>query len=66
MTRRPTPDVKPRYCTPRNPDRVTDGPREACIAEALGTSFLPWQRLVSDVFGEIDPDRAPTGTTRWC
>lgn len=59
MTRRPTPDVKPRYCTPRNPDRVTDGPREACIAEALGTPFLPWQRLVSDVFGEIDPD---TGT----
>lgn len=56
---RPVPDVTPRYCTPRNPERETDGGREARIAEALGTPFLPWQRLVSDVFGEIDPS---TGT----
>lgn len=59
MTSRPIPDVRPRYCTPRNPDRETDGPREARIAEMLGTPLLPWQKLVSDVFGEIDPD---TGT----
>lgn len=56
---RPIPEVRPRYCTPRNPERETDGGREARIAEALGTPFLPWQRLVSDVFGEIDPK---TGT----
>lgn len=59
MTVPAVPDVRPRYCTPRNPDRRTDGPREAKIADLLGTPFLPWQRMVSDVFGEIDPD---TGT----
>lgn len=59
MSTRPTPSLKPRYATPRNPARPSDGGKEARIAEALGTPFLPWQRMVSDVFGEIDPD---TGT----
>lgn len=59
MSIKPTPSLKPRYATPRNLARPTDGSKEARIAEALGTPFLPWQRMVSDVFGEIDPD---TGT----
>ena len=59
MSVKPTPSLKPRYATPRNLARPTDGGKEARIAEALGTPFLPWQRMVSDVFGEIDPD---TGT----
>ena len=59
MSIKPTPSLKPRYATPRNLARPTDGGKEARIAEALGTPFLPWQRMVSDVFGEIDPD---TGT----
>lgn len=58
MTHR-TPDLHPRYATPRNADRETDGARVAKIAEMLGTPMLPWQRLVSDVFDEIDP---ATGT----
>ena len=45
--------------TQRNPDRRTDGPIVAKFARLLGTPLLPWQRLVADVAGEIDPD---TGT----
>lgn len=45
--------------TPRNPDRKTDGPIVAKFARLLGTPLLPWQRMVADVAGEIDPD---TGT----
>lgn len=45
--------------TARNPDRETDGDVVAGFAKALGTELMPWQRLVADVAGEIDPD---TGT----
>lgn len=46
----------PRFCTPRNFDRPTLGPRIGEVAAALGTSFMPWQQYVADVIGEIDPD----------
>ena len=45
--------------TARNLERRTDGAIVARFAELLGTPLLPWQRLVADVAGEIDPD---TGT----
>ena len=45
--------------TQRNPDRRTDGHIVAKFARLLGTPLLPWQRLVADVAGEIDPN---TGT----
>lgn len=53
------PTLKPRYATRRNPDRPTDGGKVARIAELMGTPLLPWQKLVCDVFDEIDP---ATGT----
>lgn len=51
--------VPTRGGTPRNPERKTDGPIVARFAQLLGTPLLPWQQLVADVAGEIDPD---TGT----
>lgn len=45
--------------TKRNLERKTDGAFVAAIATLLGTPFLPWQRYVADVAGEIDPE---TGT----
>ena len=42
--------------TARNLERRTDGAIVARFAELLGTPLLPWQRLVADVAGEIDPD----------
>lgn len=53
---RPTPSLKPRYATPRNPDRKTDGPIVARYAQLLGMPFIPWQRQVIDVISEIDPE----------
>lgn len=53
------PELKPRYATQRNNSRETDGGKVAKIAEMMGTPLLPWQRLVCDVFDEIDPK---TGT----
>ena len=45
--------------TARDPGRRTDGAIVAKFAELLGTPLLPWQRMVADVAGELDPD---TGT----
>lgn len=45
--------------TMRNPDRRTDGAIVARFAALLDTPLLPWQRMVADVAGEIDPG---TGT----
>ena len=53
------PEVLPRYATPRNPDRATDGGVVARYADLLGTPLIPWQRQVIDVISEIDP---ATGT----
>lgn len=41
--------------TQRNSERRTDGPIVAEFAKLLGTPLLPWQQLVADVAGEIDP-----------
>lgn len=46
----------PRVATPPTPGRPTYGPAVARVAAALGRPFMPWQRLVSDVAGEVDPD----------
>ena len=46
----------PRWATPRTPDRWTEGNAVASVAAALGTPFMPWQRLVVDVAGERLPD----------
>ena len=42
----------PYFATPADPDRPSDGPLVATIAEALGTPLMPWQRQVADVAGE--------------
>lgn len=52
---RDRPEAVPLYHTPRNPNRETIGGRKAGVAKALGTPYLPWQRDVADVWGEIDP-----------
>lgn len=46
----------PRFATPRDPSRSTYGPRVAEVAEELGTPLMPWQRYVSDVALEVDPE----------
>lgn len=45
--------------TARNIERKTDGHIVESFSKLLGTPFLPWQRYVADVAGEIDP---ATGT----
>jgi phage terminase large subunit-like protein len=45
----------PRFATPRNPDRPTLGPAIAKVGERLNKPFMPWQRMVADVVGEVDP-----------
>jgi len=48
---------KPKFATPRNFDLPTRGHLDAEFARIwLGTEFMPWQRMISDVFGEYDPD----------
>lgn len=46
----------PRFATPRDPSRVTYGPRVAEVAAELGTPLMPWQRYVADVALEVDPE----------
>lgn len=47
----------PKFATPRNYDRPTLGRLRADFARIwLGKPLLPWQRLVADVAGELDPD----------
>lgn len=48
-------NAPPRFATPRNPRHRTLGGAQAELAHALGTPFMPWQRYVADVAGEIDP-----------
>lgn len=45
----------PRWSTPRRTDRPTRGGRVGRVATELGSPFMPWQQLVADVAGEIDP-----------
>jgi hypothetical protein len=49
----------PRWATRRNPARETMGPELRATALDLGWDFMPWQRLVADVAGELDPDGSP-------
>lgn len=46
----------PKFATRRRPERATIGSRLAKIADMLGQPFMPWQQLVADVGGEIDPE----------
>ena len=52
---RTRPEAVPLYHTPRHPTRETTGRRKGGVARALGTPFIPWQRDVADVWGELDP-----------
>lgn len=49
----------PRWATRRNLDRETMGPELRQAALDLGFDLMPWQRLVADVAGELDPDGSP-------
>lgn len=55
---RDRPEAIPLFHTPRS-NRETTGHRKAGVARALGKPFIPWQRQLADVWGEIDP---ATGT----
>lgn len=48
----------PKFATPRDPSKRSDGGRIAAIAESLGRPLMPWQRLVADVATERDADGA--------
>lgn len=48
--------ASPVWETPRTPSRKTFGGRIGAVADSLGTPLMPWQQLVADVGGEIDPD----------
>ncbi|MEU0369098.1 terminase [Streptomyces sp. NPDC006283] len=46
----------PRWGTPRHPDRKSLGPKLWKVMAKLGAPPMPWQKYVSDVALEIDPD----------
>ncbi|MFD4569373.1 terminase [Streptomyces sp. NPDC058467] len=46
----------PRWGTPRHPDRQSLGPKLWKVMTKLGAPPMPWQKYVSDVALEIDPD----------
>jgi len=48
--------LMPLHGTSRTPSRPTLGPAVAKIAAALGKPFLPWQRYLSDIALEVDPE----------
>jgi Phage terminase large subunit gpA, ATPase domain len=49
------PACSPKWATRRRPERATFGGELAAVGAALGQPFMPWQRDVADVGGEIDP-----------
>jgi hypothetical protein len=50
----------PKFATARDESRPTRGTRQAKFAEVwLGQTFMPWQRYVCDVAGELDDDGLP-------
>ena len=53
----------PRFATQRTPDRASLGADIAAVAALLGQPFLPWQRMVADVAGELLPDGRPAYRT---
>ncbi|WP_029289118.1 hypothetical protein [Cellulomonas sp. HZM] len=52
---RSRPEAAPLHATERNPNRDTTGGRVANVSAKMGEPFIPWQRLVADIAGEIDP-----------
>jgi hypothetical protein len=46
----------PRWGTPRHPDRPSLGPKLWKVMTKLGAPPMPWQKYVSDVALELDPD----------
>jgi hypothetical protein len=46
----------PRWGTPRHPDRQSLGPKLWKVMTKLGAPPMPWQKYVSDVALELDPD----------
>jgi hypothetical protein len=57
----PTSQARPRFSTRRTEGVPSFGGQIAAVASALGWELLPWQRLVADVAGEVNPD----GTWRY-
>ena len=53
MTRSRT--CSPTWATRRRPERETFGPELLAISRRLGQPFMPHQRMIADVGGEIDP-----------
>lgn len=49
-------ECPPLWGTPRNPDRPSLGPKLWRVMEKLGAPPMPWQKYVSDVALELDPD----------
>lgn len=49
-------ECPPRWGTPRNPDRPSLGPKLWKVMARLGAPPMPWQKYVSDVALEIDPE----------
>lgn len=47
--------MTPRYVTPRDPSRRTDGYAGAFVAHLHGRPWHPYQRLAADVLGELLP-----------
>jgi len=47
----------PRWATIRRPERRTFGARLALVAQTIGQPFMPWQRMVADVGGEMVDSR---------
>lgn len=49
--------ARPKYFTPRNPDRPSLGPVVAKISESVrGYKLMPWQKYVVNVAWELDPE----------
>lgn len=49
-------ECPPLWGTPRNPARKSLGPKLWKVMEKLGAPPMPWQKYVSDVALELDPD----------
>ena len=45
----------PRWATPRSPERQTIGPAIGALAARIGLPLMPWQQMVADIGGELDP-----------
>lgn len=49
-------ECPPRWGTPRHPDRPSLGPKLWKVMAKLGAPPMPWQKYVSDVALELDPE----------